>query len=722
GTLEFVDGDLAFGAGAARKREIIAGEDAVVEIDGVEVTSASNTLSDVIQGVTLTLVGEDAETTVNLNISHDVEAIQQKIESFVNSYNVIMSYINEQFTYDQEKSEPGGILFGDNTLSSVKSEITSLITGSVWGVTSSFSVLSSLGITMENDLILSIDENLLGDRIQSNFNDVTAFFVGQGSASGSLLGYVSHGAETQSGAYSVNIQRAAAKASQSGSVDLSAGGAGEVLRISSGSNTATILLTSGMTIDDIVAEINTETASDYAQTIVGDESLYADPGQSSAITATTTWNSLYRSDGSKLLFENGNVISFAGTTRSGAEVEGAYAIENVETDTIQGLLSAIEAAFSSSVVASVDTEGRLVVADKYTGASRLAIDDIWDETETSLFGVIDADEEAGDGSKTGRYALAVTASQDDSGRLVITADDYGRGGITITQDSSDNNYNQIIYSSTRSATVASSGTTDITAETVWSDIFGAGVVDGDTITISGKARDGVTDISGVYAVSDSGVDTVDGLLAAIEAAFAAEGTTVNAFLLDGMITVEDGIAGISLISLSLACNNEGGGSLDFGTVSQSTERDLDLGLINGTYYGLDVAGTIGGEPATGSGQFLRGNDGNVNTAGLSLLYRGSSSNADAGTITITNGMGELFFRTLSYITDSDDGYVTFKQQSLNSSIKGKQERIDEMEAALERKAELMINRFVAMELLLGKLQNQSNWLEGQLSAAYSAWK
>ncbi len=84
---------------------------------------------------------------------------------------------------------------------------------------------------------------------------------------------------------------------------------------------------------------------------------------------------------------------------------------------------------------------------------------------------------------------------------------------------------------------------------------------------------------------------------------------------------------------------------------------MALGLVNGTYTGQDVAGTINGETATGSGQNLTGAAGNANTAGLSIKYTGSDNDFDAGTVTLTLGLAALLDNTLFNITDSVSGYV-----------------------------------------------------------------
>jgi len=138
-------------------------------------------------------------------------------------------------------------------------------------------------------------------------------------------------------------------------------------------------------------------------------------------------------------------------------------------------------------------------------------------------------------------------------------------------------------------------------------------------------------------------------------------------------------------------------------------------LASGAYTGLNLSGTINGETATGSGQTLTGAADNANTAGLSVKYTGAT-NGDAGTVKLTLGVAELFDRTLFNITDPVDGYVGFKQKSLQNNIESFTTQIGEMEARLDLKMEAMVNRFVVMETALSKLQTQSNWLTSQINS------
>ena len=721
-SLEFVNADEFFADGSSRKREIIAGDDATVEIDGVEVTDSTNVIDDVIAGVTLNLASEDDTTTVTLNIERDINAIKSNIQGFVNSYNGVMSYINTQFAYDEDAEETGGALFGDSTLRSVKSDLTSLITGGIWGVDSDFSVLTLGGISMDSNLLLSIDDSTLTGYLQSNFTDIMSLFVGQGTASSSTVTYIGHSRDSQAGEYDIHINRAATRGTGTGNVNLSAGGADETLTITQGSNTATVTITNGMTIDDIVNETNTELDTEYTQALVGDKQVYSDNSQSNEITSETTWNSIYDNGGVKLNFNDGDTITFSGTSRSGSAISGSYEIDSAASDTVQGLLSAIEDAFQSQATASIDTSGRIVITDKYGGTSQLSIDSISHTAEGEFFGTADVTSGAGDGSQEGRYVMGITAMDDGSDHFVLRSDDYGSTSFTISQDTTDNNYYHILYTTSANTTDSTSGTVNISESTTWNDIYGASLAVGDKINIGGFARDGSTPISGTYTINNLN-DSVSGLLTEIETAYSNQGTTVDAFIRDGKIYVEDTTAtGSSSIALTLTPSYDGGGSgLTLGAYDQNTEMDLDLGLINGSITGQDVAGTIDGEAATGSGRLLTGDDDNTNTDGLAIEYTGTSNDIDAGTIKLTFGVAELFERSIFNITDPFDGYGAFKEDSLQNSINSFETQVEQMEARLDRKMEAMINKFVAMEVALARIQSQSQWLTGQISATYSGW-
>ena len=119
--------------------------------------------------------------------------------------------------------------------------------------------------------------------------------------------------------------------------------------------------------------------------------------------------------------------------------------------------------------------------------------------------------------------------------------------------------------------------------------------------------------------------------------------------------------------------------------------------------------------ATGSGQFLTGDSGDNNVDGLVVKYTGTDENLNVGNVKVTIGTAELFDRVLYNITDPYDGYVTFKESSLQDNIDSLQTRMDDMEARLNQEQERMINQFVRMETYIGQMQSQSQWLSQQIA-------
>lgn len=576
-SLEFVAGDANFSAATARKREIVAGEDATVEVDGVEITSSDNTIDDVIAGVTLNLIKEDDATTVSLNVARDIDGIKEKLQDFVTKYNEIVSYINTQSSYDIEAKKKGGVLFGDGTLHSVRTDIVSSLTASIWGVNSQYSIPGLVGIKMDNSSLLSIDDTVLTGTLKTNFNDVVSLFTGRGTTSSSDLQYLDHSRASKAGEYTVHITNAATR-SASTSTTAVAGtlGGAETLTITSGGQTATVALTGAMTIGDIVNAVNEEMENDYTQALAGAESLYSDAGHTTAITESTVWSSIHDGTGASAGIADGDTITFTGTSRGGGALSGSYTITDAETDTVKGLLSAIETAFGNNVTATINTSGRIVVTDRQSGTSSLALTLDTSGAHDLDFGTTTA---SNTGGAQGRYAMSMTASADAGNRLVLTHDNYGSDyTFTISE----------------------------TADLLWS---------GDQTVANGE----------------------------------------------------------------------------------------------------DVAGTINGEAATGSGQVLTGDEGETNVEGLAVLYSGTAENVDAGTVKLTVGTADLFSRSLYYITDIYEGYVDFKLDSLQDQIDDYETKMAAREALLERRKENLVNRFVMMETALSRIQNQSAWLQSQIN-------
>jgi flagellar hook-associated protein 2 len=156
--------------------QITAAEDAELTVNGVTVTRASNTISDVIAGVTLDL--KAGTGTAQISVERDTEAIVEGIKDFISKYNDVVSYISSQSRYDTTK-KAAGLLSGDFTLRNAQSQIRSILYQSIESDNASLSLLSQVGVKIGNDGTLSLDETKFKSSLDTNFEDTAHVFLAE---------------------------------------------------------------------------------------------------------------------------------------------------------------------------------------------------------------------------------------------------------------------------------------------------------------------------------------------------------------------------------------------------------------------------------------------------------------------------------------------------------------------------------------------------------------
>ena len=163
--------------------QAIIGKDASLKVDGIDITVGSNSVKNVIAGITLNLQGADSGTTVNLGVTPDASQSSAAIQSFVNSYNTAIKSVNAQFVFDPT-SKTGQPLGGNSSLTLVQQQLYSAVTYATPDSNNGINSLSSLGITINNDGTLSINSAKLTTALTSQNADVQNFFqaVGTGYA------------------------------------------------------------------------------------------------------------------------------------------------------------------------------------------------------------------------------------------------------------------------------------------------------------------------------------------------------------------------------------------------------------------------------------------------------------------------------------------------------------------------------------------------------------
>jgi len=168
-------GDIAVSANTTSLNFIkaVTGTNASLTVDGVPISSTSNAVAGVINGVTLSLASAAPSSTVTVTVSPDTSKATDAINAFVSAYNTAINDINKQFQVNADGSA-GGPLNGDGSVREAQSALLAAVAYSVSG-NNGIVNLASLGVNLNNDGTLSVDQAKLASTLSSNYSDVQAF-------------------------------------------------------------------------------------------------------------------------------------------------------------------------------------------------------------------------------------------------------------------------------------------------------------------------------------------------------------------------------------------------------------------------------------------------------------------------------------------------------------------------------------------------------------------
>ncbi len=167
-------------------KEIGTAQDAALTVNGMNVTSAGNTVSGAIQGVTMTLADVGSST---VTVARDTAGVKGAINGFVTAYNALASKMKDLTAYSTD-SKTGGVLLGDSTARSVQQRLRSTIFQAHTGLTGDPSRLSEIGIAFQKDGTLAVDDTKLAAALTRNPTGVTRLFAGNDTTDATALGQV----------------------------------------------------------------------------------------------------------------------------------------------------------------------------------------------------------------------------------------------------------------------------------------------------------------------------------------------------------------------------------------------------------------------------------------------------------------------------------------------------------------------------------------------------
>ncbi len=150
-----------------------AASDADFIYNGIEITRPSNTIEDLVPGLTLRLLKEDSAVSTHISISQDIEGIADSIGEFVDAYNSWYSEMTNATKYDPD-TKTAGIFQGDNTINGLKFEVARALNA----VTDDGKGLASFGMDVTKDGIVTFDRNTFIEALKKDPDQVEKTLVG----------------------------------------------------------------------------------------------------------------------------------------------------------------------------------------------------------------------------------------------------------------------------------------------------------------------------------------------------------------------------------------------------------------------------------------------------------------------------------------------------------------------------------------------------------------
>lgn len=165
-----VDTLLAYDpAGTKNMSQTVAAQDASFTLNGIPMTSATNTVANAIQGVTLSL---NSATTApaTLTIARDTTSVSTAVTNFVDAYNALYTQLKSRSAYGTATTTSGS-LAGDGTVRLMMSQLQNIFMTPTSGGTLNY--LAQIGITTQTDGTLKVDSAALNSAMTNNYSDVT---------------------------------------------------------------------------------------------------------------------------------------------------------------------------------------------------------------------------------------------------------------------------------------------------------------------------------------------------------------------------------------------------------------------------------------------------------------------------------------------------------------------------------------------------------------------
>ena len=164
---------LGFNAGNAANQNAA---DAILKVDGISVTRSTNSISDVVNGLTFEL--KTTSPAAQVNLTRDPTAIKTKFDALVAAYNDANTMFGVVTDPKSTVETYGATLVGDSTVRAVRQQMRSLFMGDSSTPGTNISAMWQMGFKIDEKGVMSVDATKLDSALQNNFSDVVTAFTG----------------------------------------------------------------------------------------------------------------------------------------------------------------------------------------------------------------------------------------------------------------------------------------------------------------------------------------------------------------------------------------------------------------------------------------------------------------------------------------------------------------------------------------------------------------
>jgi flagellar hook-associated protein 2 len=190
---------FSYSPGASGLTELQASANASFSLNGLAVTSGSNTVSGVVPGLTLTLAASGSAT---VTVAQDVSALDKAANGVVSALNDVLSTIGQYSSYSQASG--GGPLFGDVGVQVLRSNLLDAITSTGFPSNATYGSLSAVGFGITSGGTVTLDDTTFQSAAESDYSAVAGLLGGAGIASDSDVSVQGIGS-AKPGTYAIDI-------------------------------------------------------------------------------------------------------------------------------------------------------------------------------------------------------------------------------------------------------------------------------------------------------------------------------------------------------------------------------------------------------------------------------------------------------------------------------------------------------------------------------------